>query len=147
VKEEEDKCGCPVRDKALDLPTALLVEPVRGNIPRLRKWIVDNYRPLAFNQCTHQVLCVVDSPPLLNLSVDYLVKPRAIHKPAQVPLHFIDEVREGMKKDVCLGVLERVPENTPNTWCSRMCVVPKKNGNHTFSFAKLLSQVNPSWRY
>ena len=36
---------------------------------------------------------------------------------------------EGLEKDVCLGVLERVPENTPTTWCSRMCVVPKKNGS------------------
>ena len=36
----------------------------------------------------------------------------------------------GLEKDVHLGVLERVPENTPTTWWSRMCVVPKKNASH-----------------
>ena len=27
-----------------------------------------------------------------------------------------------------MGLIKRVPENTPTTWCSRMCVVVKKNG-------------------
>lgn len=45
--------------------------------------------------------------------MDLTVKLTAVHKPAQVPVHFVDEVKEGLEKDVCLGVIERVPENTP----------------------------------
>merc|ERR1712059_18894 len=29
---------------------------------------------------------------------------------------------------MCLGVIERVPVNTPSDWCSRMVTVVKKNG-------------------
>ena len=31
-------------------------------------------------------------------------------------------------RDVALGVIEPVPVNTPVTWCSRMILVPKHNG-------------------
>ena len=88
-------------------------QPIKENIMILEKWIIETYRSLVFNQCTCQVLLVVDSLPLLNLLVNPSVKPTAIHKPSQVPLHFMDEVREGLEKDVCLGVLESFPENTP----------------------------------
>ena len=36
---------------------------------------------------------------------------------------------EGLEKDIYVRVLEKVLENTPMTWCIRMCVVPKKNGS------------------
>ena len=39
----------------------------------------------------------------------------------------MEEVNAGLEKDVHLGVLERVPENTLHTRCSRMCVTVKKN--------------------
>ena len=60
--------------------------------------------------------------------MDPNVKPVAVHKPAQVPFHFWKEVLEGLEKDIHVGVLEKVPENTPTTWCSIICGVPKKNG-------------------
>ena len=37
-------------------------------------------------------------------------------------------MREEIKRDIRLGVLERVPVNTPVTWCSRIHVVAKKSG-------------------
>ena len=61
----------------------------------------------------------------MRLLVDPKIKPKAVHKPAQVPIHFRDEVEAGLEKDIRIGV----PENTPTTWCSRMCVVVKKNGS------------------
>ena len=33
-----------------------------------------------------------------------------------------------MDNDVALGVLEKVEVDTPDTWCSRMVVVAKKDG-------------------
>ena len=38
-------------------------------------------------------------------------------------------VKADIERDIKLGVLERVPANTPVTWCSRMHVVAKKNGD------------------
>lgn len=83
---------------------------------------------------TVQVVCIqsvytllVDSLPPLNIFVDPTLKPMVVHRPAQVLIHFVDEVREGLGKGVHIGVLESVPENTLTTWCSWMCVVVKKN--------------------
>ena len=40
----------------------------------------------------------------------------------------MDKVLSDLEQDIALGVLERVPSNTPTTWCSRMHLVGKKNG-------------------
>ena len=37
-------------------------------------------------------------------------------------------MKEEIRRDVKLGVLEEVPPNTPTTWCSRMCIQTKKKG-------------------
>merc|ERR1712239_16836 len=54
--------------------------------------------------------------------------PVAVHRPATIPAHWQDKVQEDIERDIRLGVLERVPLNTPVTWCSRMHIVAKKNG-------------------
>ena len=36
---------------------------------------------------------------------------------------------EGIEKDVVLGVLEKVPPNTPYTWCHRLVITRKRNGD------------------
>ena len=67
------------------------------------------------------------SPPL-NLHVDQNAKPVAITQAAQVPLHWQEAVKGGLDMDVRLGVIEKIPVNTPTKWCSRMVVQPKQNG-------------------
>ena len=67
------------------------------------------------------------SPPL-ELFIDPLAKPIACHKPANVPIHFKEKVEAEIRRDVRLGVLEEVLNNTHTTWCSRMCIQVKKNG-------------------
>ena len=42
----------------------------------------------------------------------------AIHKAATVPIHWESQVKEGIKRDVDLGVLEKVPIGEPTTWYS-----------------------------
>ena len=37
-------------------------------------------------------------------------------------------MKEDIERGIRLGVLERVPLNTPVTWCSRMHIVAKMNG-------------------
>ena len=63
----------------------------------------------------------------LPIPVKIGAKPIAIHNPVPVPLHWEEKVLRDINRDVALGVLERVPLNTPTTWCSRMVVVPKQS--------------------
>ena len=101
-------CKCPTRTKPLDPPSAIPYALTEENVPKLKKWISDHYTSSVFNTCTHQFLPLVESSPLLWLLVDPTAVPKAIHKPAQVPIHFRDKVEAGLKKDVRLGVIEHV---------------------------------------
>jgi len=80
-----------------------------------------------FNTCEHQTLPLMDGPPM-KLMVDPNAEPVAHHTPVPVPLHWRDAVKAGLDHDVQLGVLEPVPIGEPVTWCHRMVVCPKKNG-------------------
>ena len=48
--------------------------------------------------------------------------PIAIHRPTTIPAHWQEQVHADIERDIKLGVLERAPQNTPVTWCSRMHV-------------------------
>ena len=50
------------------------------------------------------------------------------HSPIPIPLHWQDDVKAGLDRDVRLGVLEPVPIGEPVTWCHRMVICAKKNG-------------------
>ena len=67
--------------------------------------------------------------PPLRLNMDPAATPVAVHKPASVPLHWQEKVKSDLDRDVRLGVIERVPENTPVTWLSRLVVTSKANGD------------------
>ena len=69
-----------------------------------------------------------NSPPL-RIFVDDEASPVAVHTPSQVPLHWQEQVKAGLDRDVRLGVLEKVPVNDPVTWCSRMVITPKLDGS------------------
>ena len=66
--------------------------------------------------------------PPLRIHVKEDAIPVAIHKPSTIPALWVNQVRKDLERDIKLGVLERVPSNTPTTWCSRMHVVGKKTG-------------------
>merc|ERR1712082_331269 len=55
-------------------------------------------------------------------------RPTVVNNHVPVPRHWEDQVERNLKRDVALGVIERVPLNTPVTWCARMIVVPKQSG-------------------
>ena len=55
-------------------------------------------------------------------------KPVAVHNPVPVPLHWEDKVKRDLDRDEALNVIEKVPLNTPVTWCARMVVVAKHTG-------------------
>ncbi len=76
-----------------------------------------------------QLLRALMSGPPLRLKIDPLAAPMAHHSPIPVPLHWQEEVKAGLDRDVWLGVLEQVPIGTHVTWCHRMVICPKKNGS------------------
>jgi hypothetical protein len=49
--------------------------------------------------------------------------------PCHVPLHWQEKVHKDLVRDVKLGVLEKLPTNTPTTWLSHMVVTAKSNGD------------------
>ena len=121
-------CGCPFRQDPPPLPTALPFPTAGGSTTELQTWILQYYKSSAFNTCEHQQLPAMTAHPMsTHFRPD--AQPKAYHTPIPVPHHWKQEVKEALDMDVRLGTIERVPQGTPTIWCSRMVVVPKKNGS------------------
>ena len=58
----------------------------------------------------------MEGPPM-KLMIDPKAEPVAHHSPIPVPIHWQDEVKAGLDRDVRLGVIEPVPIGEPVTWC------------------------------
>ena len=90
---------------------------------------MEHFWASAFSNCSHQKLPLVKGSPPLQLYLDESVKPVACHKAGNTPLHFVDQVKLDLDRDVRLGVLRKVPVNTPvDSFLSRMYIAMKKNG-------------------
>ena len=94
---------------------------------KLQEYILKHYAASTFNTCEHQVLPLMDGPPL-RLMIDPTATPSVHHSPIPVPLHWQDAVKADLDRDVHLGVLEQVPIGNPVTWCHQMVICAKKNG-------------------
>ena len=70
----------------------------------------------------------MSTAPPLRLFVDKQASPIAAMNPSAIPLHWVQDVKAGLDRDERLGVIEKVPVNTPVKWCSRMVVTPKTDG-------------------
>ena len=122
------QCNCPRREAPPPLDKTPPFPPTEANRGKLEEHLLHIYRASTFNTCEHQSLPLMTGPPL-RLTIDPLATPTAHHNPIPVPLHWQEEVKAGLDRDVRLGVLEQVPIGTPVTWCHRMVVCPKKNGS------------------
>lgn len=58
----------------------------------------------------------------------------AHHTPVPVSLHWQDEVKSGLDKDVKQGVIESVLIGEPVTWCRRMRKEEWQNSAHGPAF-------------
>ena len=119
-------CGCPVRALPPPIPMDLPFPP--SDTVRLKQWILERYATSAFNTCCTQPLPSIHGDPLVIVTKPGTT-PSAIHVPAPVPIHYQTEVKKGLDRDVALGVLEKVPVNTPVEWLHRMVIAPKKDGS------------------
>ena len=121
-------CSCPQRAPPPEMPTSLPFPGNEENRHRLERYLLDHYAASAFNVCEHQPLPMMSGPPL-SLNIDPKAIPKPCHTPITVPVHWQDEVKAGLDRDVRLGVLEKVPPGTPVTWCHRMVICTKKDGS------------------
>ena len=126
--KETSECGCPPRpNQPPPMPTKLPPD-VEHNSEQLRSWLLKYYGSTTFNTCEHRPLPMMTGSPL-KLHLDTSATPAACHKVVPVPIHWRDEVKADIDRDVKLGVLERVPDNTPVTYLSRMVITAKANGS------------------
>ena len=65
------------------------------------------------------------SGPELKLAIKPGATPTCHTKPFQVPHHWRTQVEEGLARDVEMGIIEKLPANTPAIWCHRMVVTSK----------------------
>ena len=121
------ECDCPQREFPPPRPSAIPFPATEENKDRLKDWLVKRYSSSTFNTCEHQPLPMMDVPPL-RLMVNKEATPSACHKAIPVPLHWMEKVKADIDRDVQLGVIEPVPIGDPVTWCHRMVVTAKKNG-------------------
>ena len=122
-------CTCPRRELPPAVPNTLPLPATPENREKLKDWILKQYASSAFNQCEHQPLPLMRDSPPIKLHVDPKAKPFAIHKSRPVPIHWREQVKAELERDVRLGVLERVPIGEPTDWCSPMVICPKTNGD------------------
>ncbi|CAB4033724.1 Transposon Ty3-I Gag-Pol poly [Paramuricea clavata] len=120
-------CNCPLRQKPPPRPTQPPFPANNANRAHLQQWLLDYYAASTFNTCEHQPLALMHGPPM-RLMGNPDATPVAHHTPIPVPLHWQEDVKAGLERDVALGVLEPVPIGEPVTWCHRMVVCAKKNG-------------------
>ena len=114
-------CGCPARAPTPPPPSTApfpIVETEQCR-EKLQEWLLDYYAASTFNCCPHQESKGMTGPP-----VKLAIKPDAeltCHtKPFRVPLHWKD-----IERDVKLGIIEKLPPNTPAICCHRMVVASK----------------------
>ena len=127
ANDNEDDCKCLTRSPAPESTTTIPFETVKENVPKLKEWIVEQFAPSAFNKCVHQELPKMTGKPM-DIVFKEDVVPYCVHTPIKVPVHWKAKVKDGIDKDVSLGIIEPVPQNTHVEWCTRMVVAPKPNG-------------------
>ena len=120
-------CQCPTRQMPPPRPTELPYPATIENREKLEKFLLEYYKSSTFNVCQHQNLPMMTGPPL-HIMIEDNARPVAHHKPTPVPVHWQQDVYDGLDQDVRLGVLEPVPIGTPVTWIHKMVVIPKKSG-------------------
>ena len=126
-KSEDVTCYCPRRQPTTPTTLPQGLKATEEQVESLKEWLLDYYCATSFNVCEHQPLPLMKCEPL-QLHVDPDARPIAVHKPLLVQIHWQDKVYADLERDVHIGLLERVSQNTPTTWCSRMVVTSKADG-------------------
>jgi transposase InsO family protein len=120
-------------------PDRIPFSPTDENVPKLKAYLVEKFADSVFNRTTpfRMMNC---QPAHIHLRDD--AKPYATHNPFSIPIHWQEEVKRKLDKDVEDGVIEPVPIGEPVRWCSPMVVTAKSDGSprRTVDLQKLNQQ-------
>ena len=122
------QCDCPKRALPPGRPAALPFAPTSDNVPHMREWLVKRYGASTFNKCPHQPLPMMTGPPM-KVNINESASPYITRRPPRVPIHWRGAVIEQIDRDIALGVIERVPPGTPDTWLHSMVITGKSDGS------------------
>ena len=125
----DEECDClflPHTHQAATITNCSTI-PSNGRQPDRSPELGTRQIPIQHIQHLRMPNTASDGGPPLELHFDPEAKLIAVHKPIPVPLHWQQEVKESLDRDVNLGVLEGVPVGEPVTWCHRMVTARKKN--------------------
>ena len=120
-------------------PHQLPYLPTPENVPLLEKYLLEKFSKSAFNKSS-PFPAMTTKPAHIHLRPDS--KPYAHHVPIPIPYHWKTEVKASIDKDVTNQIIEPVPIGEPVEWCSKMIVIPKKDGRprRTVDLQQLNSQ-------
>jgi hypothetical protein len=120
-------------------PDKVPLSPTEENIPKLKAYLTEKFADSVFNRTTpfRMMNC---APAHIHLKKD--AKPVAIHNPFSIPVHWREEVKRRLDRDVADGIIEPVPIGEPVIWCSPMVVAAKADGSprRTVDLQKLNQQ-------
>jgi len=106
-------CDCPKRDTISERPSSLPFKYDPTNNKKMRNWLLRRYSSSStLITCPHQ-----DLPEMVEIHVKEGAQPVACHKPATIPIHWQDQVRNDLERDEALGLIEHVPIGEPLEWC------------------------------
>ena len=121
-------------------PQKVPFKPVVGNVPALKKFLLDSFATSTFNR--DKPFPELTTPPAhIHLKPDHIV-PTPAYWPATIAEHWAKEVKDSIDRDVEAGILTKVPFNEATQWCARMVVVKKRDGRprRTVDFQDLNKQ-------
>ena len=109
-----------------------------ANVPKLKEHLLNSFATVFTKSTPFKVMRCKP----VHIHVKPGAEPHARHFPIPMPVHWRDEVKAGIDKDINNGVIEPVPVGEPLSWCSPMVVAAKKDGTprRTVDLQKLNAQ-------
>ena len=130
IKHKKHQCGCYTRAPPPKRYDHLPFAPTWENVSAMKERLLHDYGASTFNQCPHQQLPFMDGPPMeVHLKPGAEDEHTAVYTPAVVPIYWQEPVESELKKDVQMGVIEKVGLNTPTPWCHRAFWRRKADGS------------------
>jgi hypothetical protein len=81
------------------IPTELLFPLMEENRDRLEKCLIMYYRDSTSNTCKHQLLPLMEGPPVcIKVAAD--TEPVAVHTPIAIPFHWQEKVKSDLDRDI-----------------------------------------------
>ena len=96
-------------------PKELPTEATKDNVPKMKEWLFQRYASSSFNKCSHQVFPEMAGP-LIKIHFNPKGEPVFLLIPVPVALHWQEQVKKELFRDVKLGAIEPAPYREQTKW-------------------------------